>query len=323
MRLQRSGFRLHVFLISMVGVFPVLAQGPEASETPEAVAHEEQQTNSGPSQERELAPKELPNPFRDPRDRVFYPGDTEKFKPLVEKLGGNLLLDQKEIWTSPFHMHTQDAKWWLGFGAATAALIATDRDSALHPNPSQVSWSNGVSNIGTSYTLVPLVAGFYGYGVLRDNPKAREVGVLGTEALLDSLIVVAVLKPITGRNRPDAQHEPSHFFDGGSSFPSGHAIQAWTVASVLSYEYGHTKVVPVVAIGLAAVVSTARFTAQKHYASDIVAGGAMGWFIGRYVWKTHQDHAIHPHGGFRPAVVPQIAPGSGTYGISLQFETGP
>jgi len=115
-------------------------------------------------------------------------------------------------------MHTGDAKWWLGFGAATAALGATDHDSALHPNPSQVSWSNHISNIGTSYTLVPLVAGFYGYGVLRDNPKAREVGVLGTEALLDSLIVVAILKPIAGRNRPDAQTNQANFLMAAHHF---------------------------------------------------------------------------------------------------------
>ncbi len=312
------GTRPHIFLpMFAVLTLPILADGPEPSDPTQVVAQEEQQPSDGPPQES--APNQRPNPLQDRRDRTFYSEDTEKFKPLVEKLGGNLLLDQKEIWTSPFHMHTQDAKWWLGFGAATVALVATDQISALHPSPSQVSWSNNVSNIGTSYTLVPLVAGFYGYGVLRDNPKAREVGVLGTEALLDSLIVVEALKLASGRNRPDAQHEPGHFFDGGSSFPSGHSIQSWAVASVLSYEYGHTKVVPIVAVGLAAVVSTARFTAQKHYASDIVAGGAMGWFIGRYVWKTHQDHAIHPHGNFRPTLIPQIAPGSGTYRIAVQF----
>lgn len=48
--------------------------------------------------------------------------------------------------------------------------------------------------------------------------------------------------------------------------------------------------------------------------------GAMGWFIGRYVWKTHQDHAMHPHGGVKAWVLPQIQPGSGTYALSLQIQ---
>ncbi len=264
---------------------------------------------------------EHPKPLQDARDRIYYPGDTERIIPLTRKLLGNVLLDQKEIWTSPFHMHAKDAKWWIGFGAVTAALIATDhKTSTLFENSQgQVSWGNNISKIGASYTLASLAAGFYGYGVLRDDPKAREVGVLGGEALLDSLIVVQILKPIAGRNRPDAANEKGHFFEGGSSFPSGHAIASWALASVISHEYGRTKIVPIVAIGLATVVSTARFAAQQHYASDIVAGGAMGWFIGSYVYKTHMDHAIHKHSLPRPEIVPQLQPSSRTYAVGLRF----
>ncbi len=255
----------------------------------------------------------------DARDRIYYPGDTERAKPLARKLLGNILLDQKEIWTSPFHMHGTDSLWWIGIGGATAALIATDhRTSNIFENSKgQVTWGNNLSKIGTSYTLLPLVAGFYGFGVFENDPKAREVGVLGGEALLDSLIVSSVLKPIAGRNRPNSVHDPGNFFDGGASFPSGHAIEVWSLASVISYEYGHTKFVPIVACSLAAVVSAARFGARQHFASDILAGGAMGWFIGRYVWKTHQDHAIHPHTGLRAHFLPEIEPGSGTYALAV------
>ncbi len=257
----------------------------------------------------------------DSRDRVYYPGDTERAKPLARKLATNILLDQKEIWTSPFHMSRGDAKWWLGFGAVTGALIATDHDSAtiLHNGSDQVSWGNNLSKVGTAYTLLPVVAGFYGFGVFKDDPKAREVGVLGAEAIVDSLIVVSVLKPIAGRERPNSSGEKGHFFDGGASFPSGHAAASWALASVISYEYGHTKVVPIVACALAGLVSAARFTAQQHYASDIIAGGGIGWFVGRYVWKTHQDHAIHHHGWLTPRVMPEVQPGAGTYAVALAW----
>ncbi len=259
------------------------------------------------------------NPLLDSRDKVFYPGDTEHAKPLARKLLGNVLLDQKEIWTSPFHMHKSAAKWWLGVGAVTAALIATDRHTShwLENSKGQVAWGNNLSKIGAAYTLLPIVAGFYTFGVFDEDPKAREVAVLGGEALLDSLIVVSVLKPIAGRNRPNAKDDPGNFFDGGASFPSGHAIETWALASVISYEYGHTKLVPIIACALAGVVTASRFSAQQHYASDLVAGGAMGWFIGRYVWKTHQDHSIHPHSKIQAALIPQIQPGTGTYGLSV------
>jgi membrane-associated phospholipid phosphatase len=259
------------------------------------------------------------NPLQDARDRVYYPGDTERAKPLARKLAGNVLLDQKDIWTSPFHMHKSDAKWWLGLGAVTAALIATDRHTStlLENSKGQVAWGNNLSTIGAAYTLIPVVAGFYTFGVLDENPKARETAVLGGEALLDSLIVVSILKPIAGRNRPNAKDDQGSFFDGGASFPSGHAIETWSLASVISYEYGHTKLVPIIACALAGVVTVSRFSAQQHYASDLVAGAGMGWFIGRYVWKTHQDHAIHTHRKIQAQLVPQIQPGSRTYAMSV------
>src|ERR1017187_2198552 len=275
------------------------------------------QNPTDPEGSRPSAPGDPSPAAKDARDTVYYPGDTERLKPLVYKLGMNVWLDQKEIWTSPFHMRKRDVKWWILFGGATAALIATDRPtSTLFENSrGQVSWGNHLSNIGAGYTLAPLVAGFYGYGALAGDPKARETGVLGGEALLDGLIVMEVLKLAARRNRPDAPNNKGEFLAGGSDFPSGHAIESWALASVIAHEYQHTKWVPVLAYGLAGVVSAARFTAQQHYASDIVCGGAMGWFIGRFVYQTHMDHAIHQHAWLTPRMMPQVDPGSRTYGV--------
>jgi membrane-associated phospholipid phosphatase len=276
---------------------------------------------TGDQADRSTLAPEQPQAPKDRRDDIYYPGDTERFKPLMHKLVANILQDQKEIWTSPFRMNRQDAKWWIGFGAVTGALIATDHTTSnwLENSAGQVRWGNRISNIGASYTLIPLVAGFYTYGVLADDPKPREVGVLGGEALLDSLIVVEILKVVAGRNRPDSTEHPGKFFDGGTSFPSGHAIESWSLASLIAHEYKHTPMVGIVAYSLAGVVSAARFSAQKHFASDIVAGGAMGWFIGRYVYNTHVNHAIHHRAWLNPTVMPQIEPGSRTYGLALSF----
>jgi len=45
--------------------------------------------------------------------------------------------------------------------------------------------------------------------------------------------------------------------------------------------------VVIAAYGLATLVSASRFSGQKHFASDIVAGGVMGWFIGTHVFEAH------------------------------------
>ncbi|HTA47648.1 MAG TPA: phosphatase PAP2 family protein [Bryobacteraceae bacterium] len=256
----------------------------------------------------------------DRRDLVYYPGDTEHVVPLTKKLLGNIWLDQKAIWTSPFHMNKEDAEWWAAFGALTVGAVLTDRRTThiFENSKGQVSWSNDISNIGSVYTVLPEVAGFYLAGVALDNQKARETGVLGGEALLDGLVVMEALKAVAGRNRPNNPNKPGYFFQGGASFPSGHSIESWALASVIAYEYRDRKWVPWVAYGLSSVVAAARFGARQHYASDIIAGSAMGFFIGRYVVNTHEAHAGHHHG----AITPIIQPGTGTYGLNLSLSLG-
>ena len=97
----------------------------------------------------------------DNRDLIYYPSDTESPIPLGKKLVKNVLLDEKEIWLSPFHMHRKDAIWWIGIGAVTTALIATDKQSSkiFENSAGQITWGNHISNLGSTYTLIPVVAG--------------------------------------------------------------------------------------------------------------------------------------------------------------------
>jgi membrane-associated phospholipid phosphatase len=240
----------------------------------------------------------------------------------LRKLFLNIVLDQKEIFTSPFHVNRHNALDWMVPMAVTGALIASDTRIAdsFQNSRGQVRWGGRVSDIGASYTLIPIVAGSYVYGAWRDNPKGREIGVLGTESLLDSLIVVGVLKEVFRRNRPDEKN-PGDFWGGGTSFPSGHAMQVWSIASLLDHEYKHNKIVGITAYSLAGIVSAARIAAQKHFASDVVAGGAIGWFIGRYVYDTHMSHLAHKHASLIPMLVPQADPLQRRYGIALLFNT--
>jgi hypothetical protein len=55
--------------------------------------------------------EQITEPPLDARDRIFYPGDTENLKLLGRKLLANTLLDQKEIWTSWFHLRARDVPW--------------------------------------------------------------------------------------------------------------------------------------------------------------------------------------------------------------------
>lgn len=260
-------------------------------------------------------------------DQIVRPIETQRIPSTTRKILTNFWHDEKAIFTSPLHINRENARWWGLFGVGTAALIATDRRTsrALPNTAGQVSISKHFSRIGADYTTLPVAGGLYLFGRLTDNPKARETGVLGAEALLDSYMTVIVLKTIAGRERPEFGEGRGRFFKGRHGFPSGHAIMSWSFASLIAHEYTAGKVIPITAYSLATVASLSRFSARKHFASDILAGGAMGWFIGKYVFEHHLDPAIHkrynPNAQSRliPEVNPTFLPRSHTYGVSLTW----
>lgn len=218
-------------------------------------------------------------------DRAPYSDMPDSPKDSAKGFVKDIVIDQKRIWTSPFRMTRQNAKWWMLFGAATGALLATDRRSAQQlPNTKdQLAVSRHVSQLGEVYSLAPIAGGLYLSGVLSGQSKLRETGFLGAEALVDALAVSQVLKATTGRQRPLEGDGGGHFFHGGDGFPSGHSIESFSLASVIAHQYHDKKIVVVLAYGLATAIAASRFTARQHFASDVVAGSAMGWFIGRYV----------------------------------------
>ncbi|MFB3829441.1 MAG: phosphatase PAP2 family protein [Bryobacteraceae bacterium] len=211
-----------------------------------------------------------------------------------------VLQDQKAIWTSPFHAGEAEASWWGILGAAGAALIATDKHTARQlPNTEdQVAVATWSSRIGAIYTLAPLDAGLYLLGAAKHDGDLREASFLCAEAMIDAAIAGNAVKVATQRERPTEGSGEGRFWRGsgriwnaGSSFPSGHAIESWAFASVIARKYPRPVIVPAVAYGLAAIVSASRFAARRHFASDVVIGGVMGWFIGDYVYGKRHHRA--------------------------------
>lgn len=209
-----------------------------------------------------------------------------------------VLKDQKSIWTSPFHTSKRNIKWWIIFGGATGALIAADKSiekSVPAPASEFVTVNNRVSDVGSAYSLIPISAAFYLIGTGTHDEKFRETGLLSFEALIDASLVVEALKIVTDRSRPYQGDANGRFEDNpsgrwSSGFPSGHAISSWAIASIVAHEYPHPVIIPITAYLLAATVATTRVGARQHFPGDVVAGSAMGWFIGDFVYgKRHNQ----------------------------------
>ncbi|HEV7746077.1 MAG TPA: phosphatase PAP2 family protein [Pyrinomonadaceae bacterium] len=215
-----------------------------------------------------------------------------------KKLLKNILDDQRAIWTAPFHWGRSDKKWLVPLGLSTLTLIATDRQTAAElvehgDNLQRLKISNRVSKIGSLYATGGLAGVLYLTGRATGNDRLRETGLLGAEALINSEIVVHGLKAASQRQRIPTDDSSGEFFDGGNSFPSGHSINVWSLATVIAKEYGpHHRLVQVGAYGAAATVSVSRFTGRKHFLSDVLVGSALGYGIGNYVYHKRHDPAL-------------------------------
>ena len=104
-----------------------------------------------------------------PGERIIKPkdySDESGYLHPFRRMGAYVSYDQKDLWTSPFHTPRRNTKWWLIFGGATGALIATDKYVARNaPNPHWLRTAgNDVSYLGEPYTLLPISAVFYFMG---------------------------------------------------------------------------------------------------------------------------------------------------------------
>ena len=208
------------------------------------------------------------------------------------------LKDEAAMWTSPFRKSSYDShavkKYLIPFAIITGALIATDQKTGdLLPNtPDQARWSGRVSQLGAWYTLAGVSGATFLTGQFAGNGHARETGWLALESLGHAQAAVFAIKQMANRARPLDGDQNGGFWKGGTSFPSGHSASAFAVATVFAYEYRDHIAVPIAAYSVASLVAVSRIGAQRHWLSDIFAGGSMGFMIGRNTYRRHHNSSL-------------------------------
>lgn len=240
----------------------------------------------------------------------------------------NIGRDQLAIWSAPFKPKSYDTKWTIPLGLTMAGLITTDRYTSrwVSRNGGLPVISRDVSWFGKPYTTGGVAAGFYLVGRFTHNEKARETGILAAQALIDTGIVTRVLKVTARRPRPNEDNGNAEFFEGGSSFPSGHSSTVWSVATVIAYEYKDNPWIKYGAFAAATAVSMSRYSGRNHFLSDIVGGSAIGFLIGRYVVHRYHDKNLddpNPKKSttlLHPIIAPYVGDPIRGYGAKLVWQ---
>ncbi len=221
--------------------------------------------------------------------------------------------DLKQSFTKPFHMSKKD---WSNLGKFTLATVALSfadesiQQGALHlrnQNTGLNNISKYITNFGGNYEGYTLAA-LGAYGFIFKNKKIQTTTLLATQAYLTGGAVEGVTKFLSGRTRPSyyepgIEAEPTFLgpfsktakSSSGkkvySSFPSGHTTVAFAAATVFALEYRDKPIVPIIAYSAASLIGLSRITENKHWATDVFVGAALGFLSGKQVVNNYHRYS--------------------------------
>ena len=182
----------------------------------------------------------------------------------------------------------------LGFGTTLAggAVLA----SALLDKPvdkyigkhAESRLARGWGNFGKNMPLALVATS--GVAVAMGDDRMQNMGIISLQAVAASLGVSAIGKYVVGRARPDENRGPWERVGEGhsrsnSSFPSGHSAMAFAAVTPFAQEYDAPWL-----YGVAALSSAGRVAGRKHWVSDVVAGGLIGYATGTLLWKGQREN---------------------------------
>lgn len=217
--------------------------------------------------------------------------------------------DAGDIATSPLHW---DNKQWIGLAAVTGAtLIVYSQDELIRdffqrnrtPQKDKIT-KNIFDPLGTYY-LAGILGGMYIYGLVAKNQETETAALLAGKAVVLTGAYTFLFKNLFQRERPYQSDPANPSYWGGpldgfhnNSFPSGHTSVVFAAATVLGAYYKDRKWIGITAFSLASLVAVSRGYDDKHWASDVVAGVALGYAIGRLVYNKNEKRkfGIQPYG---------------------------
>jgi membrane-associated phospholipid phosphatase len=177
-------------------------------------------------------------------------------------------------------------------GAGTAAIHPKDDDIAAdiyQASGSRRDFFRAGASIGDGVEQGSFALATYIVGRLAHNTALGSTGADLIDAQIVNGVITQGLKASTHRTRPSG---------GPHSFPSGHTSATFATASVIQQHYGWKWGAPAYAVGT--YVSISRMVDNKHWASDVLFGTAIGVVSGRAASFGHTS---------RVSISPRLMPG--------------
>jgi membrane-associated phospholipid phosphatase len=154
--------------------------------------------------------------------------------------------------------------------------------------------------------------GIYGIGLAIGDEQLRKHARKTMTSLLVAGLMTTALKSTVGRSRPfnnegSTSFTPFTIDDTHLSFPSGHTTVAFVMSASLS-KYINRWWADIALYGLAVGTAYARMHNDRHWFSDTILGGALGYFATQWVFDADPNPELTTTSAYR--ITPLLAPNS-------------
>lgn len=190
--------------------------------------------------------------------------------------------------------YTASSAGWQKIGIATAGtgmlfLIDPDvKEFALSNQNKTNDWIFAVDKYFNKEYVAVYPPVLYLTGLLFRKTELRRTGLYTMEAVVYSITITEIFKRFFGRSRPfiSDDHTTFDLFNGNSgphkSLPSGHATGAFSFCTVVAKSIDNNWW-KTFWYGTAVAVAGARIYHNRHWLSDTVLGGFIGYSTASYV----------------------------------------
>jgi hypothetical protein len=316
-RLSPASMLAAFLLPALLFLTPAFADDPPAPADPAAPADQVDSapaSDSTPAADAGFPPESVaaadPGSAADPERPYWH-----------TNLFGRFFSDQKYLFTTWWPSEFKRPLFTAPLLASTALAISSSHEGGEGPDVQLErrfnEWSGDhnttvphmLTTLGEGATGAVLLGTSYLIGRWSGHDQLSEASSLSAQALLDVGLYSVVLKGISARTRPSGgatgdfgafNHPPGESPD---SFPSGHAMGAFAVATVFSGVYSEHRWVPWLAYGTAGLIGASRVALGRHFPSDVFVGAILGNSIGRMV-VTRQNDSERPVSRLTPIVDP-------------------
>lgn len=243
--------------------------------------------------------------------------------PLAGGFLGETLNSAGRVLSSPARISKEGLPVLGGLAAGGLALYSLDgrlrRAFLKNRSGTNDDISRQAEKLGNGGYDAAFLAVYGGLGLLFKDPRMQDTSLLAAESFLAANTAGTLLKYTFGRARPYAEagksrFTPFRFKTASTSFPSGHTVSAFSVASVFAARSGSCAV-KVLAYSLASSVALQRIYSDKHWASDVFAGAAIGTAVGR--WVAAKKGKAGPQSAM---LLPVYAPGYTGAAVVVSFQ---